>query len=281
MQSLLDELQSFVYYNYINPIVLDSGYNPINTLTLALAFGVVLFGMLRLLKYLQVDVSERFILAVSPYILVGSIFRVIEDAEVFSAPLRYLFITPLIHILVFIIAIIILAASVYAHKRGFVDDYHMPFATAGIIWALIGLFVLLYREPVRVIWAPLAITGLTAAITALIYTAAFKFDLQFLSNKLNITILGAHLLDACSTYIGVDYLGYHAKHVIEQALIKNTGSALGMIALKIMVFIPILYLLQHYFTEEDRELKNLALLAILMLGLAPGLRNMLRMTLGI
>jgi len=43
----------------------------------------------------------------------------------------------------------------------------------------------------------------------------------------------------------------------------------------------VLYLLETQVTGEERELKNLVLLALLVIGLAPAVRNTLRLTLGV
>ncbi|MDY6958722.1 MAG: DUF63 family protein, partial [Halobacteriota archaeon] len=65
-------------------------------------------------------------------------------------------------------------------------------------------------------------------------------------------------------------------------LIGFTNSAAVMFPLKLSVLIPTLFVLDRYFSEEeDIDLKNIVLLTVLMLGIGPGIRNMLRMTLGV
>ncbi|MDY6959752.1 MAG: DUF63 family protein, partial [Halobacteriota archaeon] len=80
-------LTEFIQVYYINPIVYDTEYNPVDTVTYAITLGLCLFLVLRLLKRLDVKINERFILAVSPFMFVGSILRVMEDAEIFEAPI--------------------------------------------------------------------------------------------------------------------------------------------------------------------------------------------------
>jgi len=104
---------------------------------------------------------------------------------------------------------------------------------------------------------------------------------HFLTDKLNISVLAAHLLDATSTYIGIDLLDYTGKHVIENLIVKYTGSAVGMYLLKLGILIPVLYLMDTQFHEEEKELKNMVLLALITIGLAPAVRNTLRMAFGI
>ena len=114
-----------------------------------------------------------------------------------------------------------------------------------------------------------------------IYVIGAKFDVNFLIEKLNVSILAAHLFDASSSYIGIDLLGYGGKHVIEGIIVKYLGSAAEMYPLKLGILIPVLYLLDTRFEEEERELKNIVLLALLVIGLAPAVRNTLRMVLGV
>ncbi|MBK5191191.1 MAG: DUF63 family protein, partial [Methanosarcinales archaeon] len=83
-------------------------------------------------------------------------------------------------------------------------------------------------------------------------------------------------------YIGIDMLGYTGKHVIEGLIVKYTGTAAGMFPLKLGFLVPILYVLDTQFTgDEEIELKNLVLLALIVIGLAPAVRNTLRMMLGV
>ncbi|NQE54672.1 hypothetical protein C5S29_13870, partial [ANME-1 cluster archaeon GoMg3.2] len=80
-----------------------------------------------------------------------------------------------------------------------------------------------------------------------------------------------------SSYIGIDLLGYHGKHVIEGMIVESTGSAAGMFLLKLGIIMPVLYLLDIIFEEREIELKNLVLLVLITIGLAPAVRNTLRM----
>jgi uncharacterized membrane protein len=88
------------------------------------------------------------------------------------------------------------------------------------------------------------------------------------------------MLDASSTYVGVDWFGYTEKHVLPNFLIDLAGTALVMYPLKLLILIPVLALIDDALKDEP-SLKNLTKLALLTLGLAPALRNTIRLTLGI
>ena len=103
--------------------------------------------------------------------------------------------------------------------------------------------------------------------------------LNFLDKPYNLAILYFHMLDASSTYIGVDWFGYYEKHVVPTLLIDLTGTALVMYPLKLLVLLPVLSILDK--SMEEQSLRNLTKLALIILGLAPAIRNTLRLTLGI
>ncbi len=92
-------------------------------------------------------------------------------------------------------------------------------------------------------------------------------------------LLGSHLFDASSTMVGIDRLGYYGKHVVENYLVDLTGTGAVMYPLKLIVFIPLLYLIDSEFDEI--ELRDLLKLVILVLGLSPACRNTIRIFFGV
>jgi len=286
---MLELIRQFVNTYYIHPITHDTGYNPVNTLTWALLLVLCLFLTLKILKKLDIEINKPFIAAVSPYIFVGASLRVMEDAELFSPPLSYLLITPLIYFLLFFCCITILTISVELSRSNSIGvkcevlgfRCFAIFGLAGGIWFFANLVILLKAEEIVLPWVLFAVIGISSIILLVIYGIATKFGVNFLTGKLNVSILAAHLLDASSSYIGIDKLGYSGKHVIEGIIVKYVGSAAGMYPLKFVILIPVLYLLDTQFDEKERELKNLVLLALLVIGLAPAVRNTLRMMFGV
>lgn len=273
-------IQDFIVKYYIDPIVYDTGYNPVNTLTWGILLGISLFGLLKLLEKLKITVDQRFILSIVPYILVGSALRVMEDAEIFTPPLSYLFVTPLVYFVVFAGCVDVLLVLTWLHNAGRIGDISPTFGYIGVFWALLCLFVLLWSREILFAWAPFVVIGIAVLLVAMIYSIARGLRIHLLLDKVNISIIWAHLFDASSTFIGADYMGYVEKHVLSAFLTNLSGTALVMYPLKIGVVIPALFFIDSYLDEKD-NLKNLTKLAILVLGLAPGTRNVLRITLGV
>ncbi|MCW3129797.1 MAG: DUF63 family protein [Methanophagales archaeon] len=280
---MLETIRQFIYAYYIHPITHDTGYNPVNTITWALLLVLCLFLILKLLKKLDIEINESFIAALAPYILVGASLRVMEDARLFSPPVSYMLITPLIYFLLFSCCVSILTISRSNKKiRDYVKNYNVPFGLLGVIWFFVNMTILLRKEEILLPWVFFAVIGISGIILLVIYAIGVKFGMDFLTEKLNVSVLAAHLLDASSSFIGIDLLGYSGKHVIEGIIVKYTGSAAGMYLLKLGILIPVLYILgTHFEKEEESELKNIVLLALIVIGLAPAVRNTLRMVFGV
>jgi len=161
-------------------------------------------------------------------------------------------------------------------------QYTHVFGLFGLLWCLANLALLIWFASIEVPWVPVAVIGIATALTGAIYALASKYNIRFLSDRLNLAVIAAHLLDATSSYIGIDLLGYAGKHVIEGLIVEYTGTAAGMYLLKLGILLPVLYVLDTEFTEEEEgALRYLVLLALLMIGLAPAVRNTLRMMLGV
>lgn len=279
---MLEAIRQFVNAYYIQPIIQDSGYNPVNTLTWALLLVPCLFLTLHILNKLGIAIDKPFIAAVSPYIVVGASLRVMKDAELFSPPLSYVLVTPLIYFLMYFCCLFILALSVNVSrsKRGY--NYNMIFGLVGVAWLLVNLMILLRTEEIVSLWVLFAVTGISGIIVLVIYAIGAKLSMNFLTDRLNVAVLAAHLLDAASSHIGIDILGgYSGKHVVEGIIVEHMGSAAGMYPLKLGVLIPALYLLETQFDARERELKNIVLLALIVIGLGPAVRNTLCMILDV
>ncbi len=285
MSYLMEEISQFINTYYLDPIRGDEGYNLVNTFTWAVVLGICIFGVFRLLKKLEVKITPKFILSLLPFVLAGSSLRVIEDSpsDIFHPPFSYLLITPNIYFLVFGITIVCLWLSIRLQKAGLVKDYHQAFACFGLTWFLLNLGTLLYLEDIVVPYVPAFVLVAGTGLTFTFYMVARHFKSSIFTDPLNISILLVHMLDASSTYIGIDKLGYYEKHVLPSYLIKLTDTALVMYPLKIIIFVGVLYALDTQFEkdEESNNLKMLIKMVILILGLSPATRNTIRMMLGI
>jgi uncharacterized membrane protein len=269
------EIYNWIYEYYAKPIIYDTGYNPVNTLTWAILLGVSILSLLKIFKRLDLKIDEKLVLYTLPFVLAGSSLRVIEDAALVSPPASYFLVTPLIYLLVFFLT----TASLFMTWKFSGQNFYRIYAFIGMLWTVFNLAVLSTVGIQRPL-VPVAILFFGTALSGAIYLLRRPFSrLNFLNNKYNLAILYSHMLDASSTYVGVDWFGYYEKHVVPTYLIDLSGTAAIMYPLKLVVLMPVLSIVDQ--SMEDPSLRNLTKLALITLGLAPAVRNTLRLTLGI
>ncbi len=142
--------------------------------------------------------------------------------------------------------------------------------------------------------------GVGVIVLVLLFTLATYFLLKISSKKwsslgavlvpVNIMIIGGHMLDASATFVGIDFYGYTEKHVLPEMLMRwlsSTGfpyPGMVMYPLKLAFLIPALYFIDVRMEkgpEETPHLVALVKLAVLVLGFAPGARDIIRLSLGV
>jgi uncharacterized membrane protein len=265
---LLDSFQGILQYIRQNFIYLHPGYTILNTVVFGIILGICILIIIKMFKYIKKDPAELMIPLI-PFIFFGSSARALVDNNIY--PLTYILVTPGIYILTGLMAIITLITAVFIEKKTNFDYRYIIF----IVGTLICIPNILFMGPVNLV-AVLQVVGVWAIVSSAFILLRNKWAL--LSNKFNLSVLTAHLFDASSTYIAVDYYGYYEQHVLPSALTGLFGTAIIMFPLKIVVILGALYVIDTYI--EDRTIANMLKLAIFILGLAPGLRNFLSLIMG-
>ena len=94
--------------------------------------------------------------------------------------------------------------------------------------------------------------------------------------------VAGQILDGIATAIGLEYLGYHEKHVLSDKVIQIFGNAFVFTFVKIALAGLILYFFTiANFEHIQRHLRLLVGLAMLVVGMAPGLRDVGRAVIGV
>lgn len=246
-----------------------------DTASWAIILGLALLGLIRLFQQLGVQIDDRLIQSTIPYIFAGASLRVIEDAELVPSPFKYLLITPMIYLLVFAVAISLLLLCRWLKGR----EFYRIYTAIGGLWTLVNLAVL---APMgcKNLWVIFAVFLLGTALAGSIYLLRFIIPwMGFLDGRYNLAVLYVHMLDASSTYLGVDWFGYREEHVVPTFLIDLTGTAAVMFPLKLLILLPALAAIDN--CAENANLRNLLKLTLIVLGLAPAVRNTLRLALGV
>ncbi len=201
-----------------------------------------------------------------------------------------------------------------ATKAGRIVPSHCV-ATFSIGWFLMAVFYYVAytwdpswgdRNPTDdlrfAIWLVPALAG---AVTGAVYLVAKQFkargkeDAAAFMMPINLVIIFGQMVDAFSTAVGVDLRNYTEKHVLSEwvrhtfeTFAANIGwewgaahpTFLAFVPVKLLVSLMVIYAIDVSGKEDTARqptLMNLIKFAVIMVGLGPGTRNTLRMTLGI
>jgi uncharacterized membrane protein len=239
----------------------------------------------RWLRRSGVTLDGQFVIATIPYVVLGGLLRVVEDTGMIESDLRFLLVTPLIFFVVFLIASGSLVLSRILEKLRLIPRFLTFYGGIGAgavaaVALLLGWFGL-----TRTTIDPMVLAAilLLAAATSLAVMALLQlgFRWEYARDPLYRLLIVGHMLDASATGYGIDFgpIPYREVHVVGSALIRWTGTAFSLFPLKLLVVIPAIYVLELYRREGNREFANLVLLAMIVVGLAPGVRDMVRMVL--
>jgi uncharacterized membrane protein len=262
---MIPQIMQYIRENFI---YLHPGYTTLNTVVFGLILGISILLIIKMFKYIEKDPAD-LIIPLTPFIFFGSGARALVDNNIY--PLTYLLVTPGIYLLTGLIAIITVLSAYFIEKKTQIDYRYIIFG----VGAVICIPNIIFLGPINVV-AALQVLGIWALISSIFVLLRNKWSL--LSNKINLTVLMAHLFDASSTYVAVDFYGYSEQHVLPSALTGLVGTAAVMFPLKIAVILAALYVIDSYI--EDKTIANMLKLAIFILGFAPGLRNFLSLIMG-
>ena len=94
--------------------------------------------------------------------------------------------------------------------------------------------------------------------------------------------VAGQLLDGLATGIGIEAFGYYEKHVLSAEIIELFGSAYGFSVVKLALGWLIWYFFAiANFEHRQQHLRLLIAMAILTVGMAPGLRDVGRLAIGV
>ncbi len=276
----------FIYKYYIDPIRYGQPYNVVDTTTYALVLLVAIYILYRWFSRSKtIAIDGRFVLATLPYVVLGGLLRVVQDTGMITSDLQYLLITPLIYFLLFFFTAAVLVGTSSIQKAGMIRDYIPVYSVTGIVAALVAAGVLVsFGIGNTVVDAGVVafIIGLGLLTTALVY-AAMRYLLrwEYAADPLYLALIFGQMLDASATSFGIDLhpLEYVEVHVVGSNLIAWTGTAFSMFPLKLLVLFPGIYILERFRNEGSPVLWHLIVLAMITVGLAPGVRDMVRMML--
>jgi uncharacterized membrane protein len=278
-------ISDFITKYYIDPIRYGQPYNVVDTLTYAIILVIAVYLIYRLLNWTKFPVDGKFILATVPFIVLGGLLRVVEDTGFITSDFRFLLITPLIFFVIFLFTVTALFLSRMLERTGKIASYHIGYAGIGAAGCVVtSAFLVWYGLTCSQISVSILsiILGLATVTTGAVWGfMRYVLKWEYANDPLYCILIFSHMLDASATSYGIDLhsMGYTESHVVGGALIAWTGTAFSMFPLKLAVLFPAVYVLQQFRKDAPPVFWHLLLLAMIVVGLAPGVRDMVRMVL--
>jgi len=296
---MLEQISDFIQKYYIAPIIDHTGYNAVNTATYAVIALIAAYVIWTQFKKHKIKFDRGFFLAALPYILLGSTMRVVTDSidtGVMQSHLpgafgwlysfviglgiyNYGFVTssPGIYIVTAGLLFLFLGLQVKFKKENLMRD-------AGLVLWLAHLLVLLPMFHYLQYFALILLVAGGLAYAAMRAFASMKM------HPLAWVVVAAHSLDGTATFVIMDIFNrlepactqfgrcYFEQHVLSNFLGSIADTFLVYLGVKVAFSALAAYLVCREAEGENELVFILLLLSIF--GLAPGLRNLLRITLG-
>ncbi len=279
-------MQDIINEYFIAPILQNGWYNPVNTIVYSILLVVGVYLVYRMLRRMDIHIDLRFFIAILPFILWGSTTRVLHDAAYAGALTPELnafygspiFPTPGSYIITFALALFILIISLLIQRFSKFPYWKTMFGI-GLVLCIVNFLIL----PIFSLFPIVLILGVTILWAAVFFIPRKMFTRKIPSfNKLfsieNTGILSVHFLDATATVTALSLFGYLEQHVVPRLFFPIMGP-FAMFFLKVIVVLPVLWVVDRY--AEEGDFKNFLKIVILILGLAPGLRDMIRLGVGV
>lgn len=288
----------FIKTYFTDYMWMHKGYNLVNTVTYALIAICALYLIYRLFKRTHVVVDKVFVLNVIPFILLGSTVRVVTDSidtgvmqqyssnPVYSFILNshvydygYFTVTPGIYI----VTTVLMLVSLYIFKL--FKRENMFGIPALILWT-IHFFILL---PMAKNWV---YAVLIIILTLSVYIAAKLVRKKYNLSEWTDYMVIAQGLDGAATFVSIDIYNrfseactmfsrcYREQHVLSSYLGQHTFFVFFVV--KVTLALLAGFYLTYVYRHKEINEQVLAYLALIVItiGLAPGIRDTLRLWVG-
>lgn len=256
-------IPEFIQEYFVDPIKYGEGYNWVNTLTYGLILIVASYSVYTYLKT-RIAMDQKFYYSVSTFILVGASARVVKDMNVSES---YILVTPLIFFLIFGITFTSLIVTVRIWR----ENYYKYLAGIGLGLFVLILGILIVNAQAFNYKGFIYIVVTAVAVSVIVYYVSRFLNFKFITK--NSEIMGGHILDASATSFGLAMFGYFEQHMVPGLFIDLFGTPFVMFPLKIAVVGIALSAVEDV---KEEGYKTFIKLVILILGAAPGLRDLLR-----
>ncbi len=237
---------------FLSPI--NTGYDAPKTLIYSIALIIAVYLIFKLLKRLKIRADRRLAVAISPYVLLGSVIRVLEDIGIVES---YLFITPGIYFFIFFLFLSVLTVSLFLDRKK-----NIPYFKTMFLGGLVALSFVFSQFDLVNIRGVLLVFILLVPWLAVIYITKWS--------KENKIVLSLHMFDATTTFTAMSFFGYYEQHILPTFLINMFGP-ISFIFGKLIVITAVLMLIDRFC--KDNEFNIYLKIVIGLLGAATGFRD--------
>ena len=246
---------------------------PSYTLGKTIGLGITLVALTYFFFYVfnkfKIKITREWILVSFLWVLFAAFVRVSEDMEIY--PNSFFTVSPGILITLTGIITPLFLISYYLYKK---FKVRMEFSLS--LFALIGIIIHIpFFTKIKNLYGGMIILSFTISILAILIV------LFYLIKKIDwfsISAIWAHMFDASATFTAIAFFGYNEQHIVPVFMINLFGAP-AIFILKLLVVVPVVYLINKY--AEDENLRKFLLLAVFAIGLAPALRDTIRLLVGV
>ncbi len=256
---------------FIRPTLEHTGYNMVNTIAYAIILIAALFAVYKILVKTGIKPDRKLWIDLLPFIFLGGALRALQDINFFDFLGVYhaLFVTPMIYIIIFLLAFAGIMISKYTRKN-FIRYF-------GIMLTIISatLVAINVKNPLGFAMI-LAVAAVSYAI--LYFTLKYsKINMVGRLGSYNSQIIAAHLLDASAAFVAVSVLGGYKESSVFTSFLFSQLPGWVFIPIKAAIILIVL----HFIDKDSKDETNWLLkFAILVLGLGPGLHNLFSVFMG-
>ena len=307
---------NFIWKYFWGPIVSDAAgkvvsFNGVDaaekfTWISEIVYGLMIISALyfvyNLFKKWDILFDWHIFIALFPYVMFGTIARVLEDTNLFSEPWAYWFVTPLIYFQILLMVIGFIALGHYLEiyfKHRYITIPNVLFISGFLI--LLPLLFFMGQWFIGNQWSTshgvrfdifVLISGLVALIVfgVYVFSRVFKNNekISVYSESFNLALIMGHMIDGITTYVSIyDPLNmglpfYSEKHPASDFLMQVWPPLFPIV--KFILIIIVIYVFDILYKKElknYRHFVNLLKTVIFILGFAPGLRDLLRVMMGV
>lgn len=251
--------------------------------------GAVLLVAL-LLYRLHPRVSDRVVVGLVPWMVTGATLHVLYVTGGAPPVVRPLLGTPAAYLTTFVLAglVWVVVARVDPHPGGRTTGRLL--GGSGTLLALVALGGAWWTAGrIRPVWSLVGLVGggiLAAAVWAVLWWR--RPEALIVVGRTGMVVIAGHAIDAASTAVGVDVLGYGERTPASRALIDLAAAlpvppALGTVWLFVLVKLVVAALVVVLFADLVRERPSrgqLLLALVAAVGLGPGVHNLVLYAVG-